>query len=299
MKPLTDSQGAIALARPRVLEYLTLTKPELTLLSMMTAVAGFLLGGGGENNAAEFLALVLGTGLVGGGAGALNQFIERSPDALMHRTAQRPLPAGRMSPGSALVFGVACSLAGLVLLGAYTNLLTGFLGGVTLATYLLLYTPLKRLTPLATIVGAVPGALPPVMGWTAVQGSLGGGAWLLFALLFCWQMPHFLSLAWMYRKDYERAGYRILTVLDHDGRRTARQILVFLSLLLPVSVGLTTASGLGFLYAAGAAITGLAFVTAGIRFAGSRTAVAARSLFLASLAYFPLLFLFMILDRIF
>lgn len=299
MKPLTDSQGAIALARPRVLEYLTLTKPELTLLSMMTAVAGFLLGGGGQSNAAEFLALVVGTGLVGGGAGALNQFIERSHDALMRRTAQRPLPAGRLSPGSALVFGVACSIAGLVVLGAFTNLLTGFLGVVTLATYLLLYTPLKRLTPLATIVGAVPGALPPVMGWTAVQGSLGGGAWLLFGLLFCWQMPHFLSLAWMYRKDYERAGYRILTVLDHDGRRTARQILVSLSLLLPVSVGLTATSGLGFLYAAGAAITGLAFIIAGVRFAGSRTAVAARSLFLASLAYFPLLFLFMILDRIF
>jgi len=298
MKPLPDGHGVVALTRPRLLDYLTLTKPELTLLSMLTAVAGFLLGGGMEGKGVELLALIVGTGLVGGGAGALNQFAERSYDACMHRTAQRPIPSGRVQPGAALAFGLLCSTAGLFVLGRYGNVLTAFLGGLTLVSYLAVYTPLKRISPLATLVGAVPGALPPVMGWTAAQNSLGVPAAVLFALLFCWQIPHFHSLAWMYRKDYERAGYRILSVLDHDGRRTARQSLLFLVALLPVSVGLAITAGLGGVYVAGALISGATFLLAGIRFLKNRDNASARHLFLASLFYFPLLFLFMIVDRV-
>lgn len=297
MKPLSDFPGTMALVRPRIVDYLKLTKPELTLLSMLTAVAGFLLSGSAEGRALEFLALIGGTALVGGGAGALNQYVERAFDGMMHRTAHRPIPAGRLTPGSALLFGLCSAVSGLALLGIYANLLTALLGVVTLATYLLLYTPLKRLTPWATIVGAVPGALPPLMGWTAARGSLEADAWLLFALLFCWQMPHFLSLAWIYRRDYERAGFRILTVLDPDGRRTAAQIVLFLLLLLPASLGLAGAGDLGTLYLVGAGIVGFGFFSAGVRFALQRNTAAARSLFFASLAYFPALFLVMLLDR--
>jgi protoheme IX farnesyltransferase len=298
MRPLTHTQGAVALTRPRLLEYLTLTKPELTLLSMLTAVAGFLLGGGIEGKGLAFLALVVGTGFVGGGAGALNQFAERSYDALMHRTAQRPIPSGRLPAAAALVFGLFCSATGLFVLGRYANLLTACLGGLTLVSYLAVYTPLKRISPVATLVGAIPGALPPVMGWTAAQGSFGVPAGILFTLLFCWQIPHFLSLAWMYRKDYERAGYRILAVLDQDGSRTARQSLLFLAAILPLSLWLGAAANLGGIYVAGALLAGAAYLFAGIRFSIFRESSNARLLFLASLFYFPVLFLFMIMDRL-
>jgi protoheme IX farnesyltransferase len=298
MKPLTDPEGAVALTRPRLLEYLALTKPELTLLSMLTAVAGFLLGGGIQGRELQFLALVVGTGFVGGGAGALNQFTERSYDALMHRTAQRPIPSGRLPATAAVVFGLLCSATGLFVLGRYANLLTACLGGLTLVTYLAVYTPLKRISPMATLVGAIPGALPPVMGWTAAQGSVGVPAGILFALLFCWQIPHFLSLAWMYRKDYERAGYRILAVLDQGGTRTARQSLLFLAVILPLSLWLGGTANLGGVYVTGALLAGATYLFAGIRFCIVRESSNARQLFLASLFYFPVLFLSMIVDRL-
>jgi heme o synthase len=299
VKPFSTMQGTVALTRPRVLDYLALTKPELTLLSMLTAVVGFLLGGEVGGKASELLALIGGTGLLGGGAGALNQFAERSYDAMMHRTAQRPLPSGRLAPGAALAFGLLCSTAGLLVLAVYANLLTAALGGITLGSYLFVYTPMKRFTPFATLLGAIPGALPPVMGWTAAQGSLGKPAWLLFALLFCWQIPHFLSLAWMYRRDYERAGYRILAVQDQDGKRTAGQSLLFLLALLPVSLSLAGSGNLGPCYVTGALLSGASFIAAGIRFLRLRDSTRARVLFSASLFYFPALVLFMIMDRLF
>jgi heme o synthase len=299
MKRYQAHEGTVALDRPRVLDFLTLTKPELTLLSMLTAVAGFLLGGAVQGKGVQLLALIAGTGLIGGGAGALNQLAERSYDALMHRTSRRPLPAGRLTPSTVLTFGLACSAAGLMVLARYTGLLTASLGGITLASYLFLYTPLKRVTPLATYVGAIPGALPPVMGWTAFGGGLDLPALCLFGLLFLWQIPHFFSLAWMYRKDYARAGFRMLTVIDETGLRTARQSLVALVALLPVSFMLASAGELGPFYLTGAAIAGVAFLASGIRFLVSRTAETARLMFFASLLYFPLVFLFLILDRAF
>lgn len=289
--------GAAAIPRSRALEFLALTKPELTFLSMLTAVAGFFLAGDLQGLALQMTALIVGTGLVGGGAGALNQLIERVEDGLMHRTCRRPLPGGTLSAKAALLFGLSCAIGGTLILTLFANVLTGMLAAVTLGIYLGLYTPLKRKTPLATLIGAIPGALPPVMGWTAARGSLDPAAAVLFALLFCWQIPHFHSLAWIYRKDYERAGYRLLAVLDRSGRRTSRQILVFLALLIPASLALYAAAGLGTVYLASATLTGSVFLYLGVRFRFRRTAATARPLFIASLAYFPVLFLFMLLDR--
>ncbi|HEX9080463.1 MAG TPA: heme o synthase, partial [Desulfuromonadaceae bacterium] len=209
-----NTEGALAIERSRLMDYLTLTKPELTFLSVLTALAGYFLGAGLSFGPVTLFHTLLGTALVGGGAGALNELIERKYDALMKRTEHRPLPSGRLSPLEAGAFGVGIALAGVAELTAFVNPLTAFLAAVTLASYLSLYTPLKRITPLATLIGAFPGALPPLMGWTAAGKGIDLWGLSLFAILFFWQMPHFLSLAWMYRRDYGRAGYRLLAVMD-------------------------------------------------------------------------------------
>ncbi len=298
MKPLEGTTGSPGLAVTRSRDLLALTKPELTFLSVLTAVAGFLMGAGPAGSALPLIGLIVGTLLVGGGAGALNQLAERPYDALMHRTAHRPLPAGRLTPQTALAFGLLACAAGLTVLTLAANPLTALLGMVTLILYIGAYTPMKRFSPAATLVGAVPGALPPVMGWTAAHNTITLPAWLLFALLFCWQIPHFLSLAWMYRRDYERAGYRLLTVSDPTGHRTALVSLFFLLPLVPVSIWLAGAGELGTWYTVGAVAAGGGYMIAGIAFLASRTNGAARRLFFASLFYFPALFLFLIADRV-
>jgi protoheme IX farnesyltransferase len=299
MRTDIGSKGEIAIGRSRVADYVALTKPELTFLSVLTALAGYYLGSGGSLSGMGMLHTLLGTAMVGGGAGAINQYMERHLDALMKRTEQRPLPAGRVSAGEALVFGTALTLAGILELVLLVNPLTGFLAALTSVTYLFLYTPLKRITPFSTLVGGIPGALPPVMGWTAARNEINAAAWVLFGILFLWQMPHFLSLAWMYRKDYARAGYRLLTVLDTKGTRTVFYIIASTTALVPVSGLLSATGSTGTIYAAGALLAGIALLVPAVRLASARSSSAARVLFFASLLYLPALMLALVLDRIF
>lgn len=298
MKLRLNGQDTLLLAWPRVLDYVALTKPDLTFLSVVTAVGGGMLASGGIISYPVLLHTLMGTVLAGAGAGALNQYIECSHDSLMRRTVHRPLPAGRLRPAEALVFGLMLSVVGIVELAAFTTLLAGLLCTVTIVTYLFLYTPLKRLTPLATLVGAVTGALPPVIGWAAVRGELSAEAFVLFGILFFWQVPHFLSLAWMYRLDYARAGYRLLTVLDGDGKRTSRTILMYMAVLLPTSLLPVMLGQVGLVYLIGTVLSGALFLVMGLRFAAFRTSAVARQVFTASLLYLPALLLLMLIERL-
>ncbi|HET6272100.1 MAG TPA: heme o synthase [Bacteroidota bacterium] len=298
MRSNLGPHGAIALERSRFADYLTLTKPELTFLSVVTALAGFYMGTGETIALGLLLHTLVGTALVGGGAGALNQYIERDLDGLMRRTENRPLPSGRLGPWEVLIFGSLLSLAGLAQLSLFVNALTGFLAAATLVSYLFLYTPLKRITPLSTLVGGIPGAIPPMMGWTAVKNEISQEAWILFAILFLWQMPHFFSLAWMYRKDYARAGYKMLTVLDPKGDRTSRQILFYCGALIPTTMIPVLAGYSGFAYMICALFLGTAFLLSGIHLVKTRSNDSARRVFLVSLLYLPALLLLMVIDRV-
>jgi len=290
--------GTLALERSRAMDYISLTKPELTFLSVLTALAGYYVGAGGVLQGIGLLHTLFGTALVGGGSGALNQYIERRHDARMKRTENRPLPSGRIAPLEALLFGLLLSLGGILYLAVCVNTLTASLASVTCVTYLLLYTPLKRLTPMATLVGGIPGALPPVMGWTAATNGIGSGALILFGILFFWQMPHFLSLAWMYRKDYARAGYRLLAVVDGEGRRTGAHAVLHTCLLIPVSLLLVGEGGVGLIYGVSAFLLGAGFLLFALHLLSRRTSGAGRRLFFASLMYLPALMLAMVLDRV-
>jgi protoheme IX farnesyltransferase len=289
---------AVPVGRSRALDYIALTKPELTLLSVVTALGGAYLAGGHSISFSILMHTFLGTLLVGGGAVALKQYIERDPDAHMRRTENRPLPAGRIEDGNALLLGVSLSLAGVVELAVFTHLLAAFLALVTLTSYLFIYTPLKRVTPFATVVGGIPGALPPLIGWTAVSGELSMGAWSLFFILFFWQMPHFLSLGWLYRKDYARANYKLLTVLDPSGAISSRQILVYCVALIPAALMPTLVDVLGAIYFIGALVLTLGFLWLAVRLFQERTNPNARRLFYASLIYLSVLVGLMILDRV-
>jgi len=227
----------------RLADLVELMKPRITLMVVLTAGIGVLLSSGGSVDLSLAFHALLGTGLVAAGSAALNHVLERDLDALMERTADRPLPTGRMDPDLALLFGVGLAVAGLLELTLAVNLLTALLGAVALAGYIFVYTPMKRVSSLATVVGAIPGALPPLMGWTAVSDRLELGGIVLFAILFLWQLPHFLAIAWMCREDYSRAGIPVLPVVEPDGRSTARQMMLYGAALLPVSL-LPTVLGL-------------------------------------------------------
>jgi len=278
-------------------DYVALTKPRLNVLVVATSAAGYYLGATSPLNATAFLATVIGTALVAGGAAALNQLYERDTDALMIRTRMRPLPNGRVSPGEARVFGVALSIAGLALLTAFSTWLASVLALATLLIYLFLYTPLKRLSPTATIVGAVPGALPPLIGWVASHGSIALGGLSLFLIVFFWQIPHFMAIAWMYRDDYGAAGFPMLAVIDPEGHRSGRQAVGYAAALLPTSLVPTLVDVSGSVYGVIAAMLGIALLVLSVRFAGARTNAAARQLFFASLAYLPLIWIAMIADK--
>jgi heme o synthase len=293
---MTPATTAIAVPSARFADFLELTKPRITFLVLITAAVGYSVGLRGPFEPAVFAALMAGTALVSGGASALNQYAEREPDARMQRTRRRPLPSGRVTPVNALAFGLLLSAAGLGLL-AGINGLTYFLGIAALGSYVLLYTPLKRVTSLCTVVGAVPGAIPPLMGWAAARGSLDPAGWGLFAILFLWQLPHFLAIGWMYREDYARAGFPMLTVLDSDGRSTARQAMLYSAALLPITVAAGVLSHAGVVYLAGAAVLGLAFFGGSIRFARAKSIPAARRLFAISIMYLPALLALMVFDR--
>jgi heme o synthase len=275
-----------------------LFKARLTFLVVLTTVVGFYLGTSGPARLDVLAATLIGTALVASGAAALNQYIERKHDAQMDRTSSRPLPSGEMQPGTVLLFGAVISLAGLALLAVMVNSLTALLGATTLLTYLFVYTPLKRVTTLNTAIGAIPGALPPLMGWTAATDEISMGGWALFAILFFWQLPHFLAIAWLYREDYRKAGYAMLPVLDASGRKTGAQAVSHTLGLLPVSLAPVALKLVGPLYLVGALIAGLAMLWTAVRFARQLSSASARGLFFASILYLPVLLVLMVVDKI-
>jgi protoheme IX farnesyltransferase len=292
---MTVLEARLALVRVSFADLQNLTKPRITLLILLTALLGFVLAGGAVGVSA--VGLLVGTALVSSGSSALNQILERHSDARMRRTENRPLPSGRLRPGDAVLWSVLLSAGGLLILALSVNLLTTGLAALTLVSYAFIYTPLKRVSSLATVVGAVPGALPPLGGWAAATGELPAAAFILFVIVFLWQMPHFLAIACLYRDDYRRGGMPMLPVVDEDGRFTALQVLVYNAALLPVSL-LPTALGMaGGLYLAGAFLLGLGLNIAGLHFARCRTQTNARSLLLASVVYLPLLCGLLFLDR--
>lgn len=275
-----------------------LFKARLTMLVLLTTLVGFYLAHRGPMNWLLLCHTLLGTGLLACGAAALNQYLERDFDALMERTARRPLPAGLIQPQTVVVLGGVASVAGLLWLAFGANLLTAVLGAVTLISYLFIYTPLKRKTELNTIIGAVPGALPPLMGWTAARGDLSIEGWALFAILFFWQLPHFLAIAWMYREDYARGGFVMLPLVDRDGARTGRSAVSHTLGLLPVSLSPFIFQVSGLLYLFGALALGATFLWFAIRFARELDRLSARRLFFASILYLPLLMGLMVFDKI-
>jgi len=290
-------------SRVRAADFATLAKLRVNTLVLVTTALGFLLAsrsaGFPVRRAVDGWALfhaILGTGLVAAAAAAFNQIWERDLDAKMRRTAQRPLASGRMEVLPASLFAFALAFTGLAQLSFGVNLLAASLAAATLLLYVLVYTPMKRVTSLATIVGAVPGALPPVIGWAAAGGGLAPGAWVLFAILFFWQMPHFLAIAWLYRADYERAGFPMLPVLEPDGGSTGRQATLYAATLVPVSLALSTFRVTGPIYSGGAVVFGVAFTAAAAVFALRRTTASARWLFAASIVYLPALLMLAFFD---
>ena len=225
--------------RTRASDYVALAKPRLNVLVVASALAGYAMAGGDTSSIPVLLWTLVGTGLVASGASAFNQILEREADALMRRTRLRPLPDRRLPLSEALAFASLSSVTGLFILAAGVNALSALVALTTLASYAVVYTPLKRRTSFATVIGAIPGALPPVIGWAAATGSLSQGAWVLFGIVFLWQLPHFLAIAWMYRDDYARAGFPLLPVIEPDGRSTARQAVVYTAALLPVALAPT------------------------------------------------------------
>ena len=276
-------------------DYIMLMKPELTLLSVLTAVGSAYIALHGSIQYFLLVHTLIGTLLVGGAAGVLNQYIERRYDSMMKRTEHRPLPAGRIQPADALFFGILLGIAGLSYLAILSNWIAVALSVLTLVSYLAIYTPLKRTTPFATVVGGIPGALPPLIGWAVVQGRVSMEAWSLFFILFFWQMPHFLSLSWMYRKDYARTGYKLLVIIDPTGEIVSRQILVYCCVLVPASLLPTLVGCTGYVYFTCALILSLLFLTTGIVFFREQSPSAARRIFYSSLLFLLLLFILLML----
>ena len=282
-------------------DYIALTKPRITWLILMSTGVGYFFG---MNHAWRGLAdwilhidTLVGTALIASGTAALNQWYERESDAHMRRTAGRPIPSGKLTAPRALWFGIFLAALGFLELALRVNLLTGALGAFTLASYLFVYTPLKQRSHLSTVFGAIPGAMPPLMGFAASYGGLTRDAWVLFAILFVWQFPHFLAIAWMYREDYARAGIRMLPVVEPDGMSTARQIILYASTLIPVSLFPVLFGMTGRIYLFGALALGGWFLYTGVRVAFDLTNGRARSVLLASVIYLPAIYCLMIFDR--
>jgi len=284
-------------ARGRTGDYVALAKPRLNMLVVATTLAGYYMAGPARASWMVLVHTLAGTTLVAIGASAFNQLMEIEADGLMRRTRMRPLPTGRLTPRQARIFAIVLSLSGIVELALGVNLLASGVATMTLVTYTVFYTPLKRRTSLATVVGGIPGALPPMIGWAAVRNSLSIEAWILFGIVFLWQMPHFLAIAWMYREDYKRAGFPLLPVVEPDGASTGRQALIYAAALLPLSLAPTVVAMTGNVYLAGAGIMSALFLSLAARFAWDRTTASARRLFVGSIAYLPLLWILMVLNR--
>ena len=289
--------AAWATRRVAVADYIELTKPNITSLILFSTLVGFYLG---SQQGIQILLLVhtlIGTALVASGTAALNQYWEREADSKMWRTRNRPLPMGRIAPRKALAFGIGLAVVGTGYLWWQVNFLSATLAALTLLSYLFLYTPLKTRTPLCTLVGSFPGAIPPLIGWAAAQGSLSMVAWVLYGILFLWQFPHFFSIAWLYRDDYERAGIAMLPVVEPDCESTARQIVIYAAALLPVSLIPTWLGVTGSIYLGGAFVLGIAFLYFAVRTALNKTKLDARRLLQASVIYLPLVYGLMLIDK--
>lgn len=283
--------------RERLAAYVELTKPRITFLIVLTSAAGFCLGAKGGLDWLMFAHAMFGIALLSSGIATLNQYIERELDGRMRRTASRPLPAGKLAPFEALILGAGLTILAESYLAVLVNPLTALFGLSVIAGYLFMYTPLKTRTTLSTVVGAFPGAMPPLMGWTAASNEVSTGAWVLFAILFLWQFPHFLAIAWMYKEDYGRAGIRMLPVVEPEGRITGQQIVAYTLMLVPVSLLPTMIGISGKIYFYGAIILGLLFLSSSISAALSKSRQQARRLLLASVLYLPLLFGLMVLNQ--
>lgn len=282
----------------RVRDYIDLTKPRITWLILMSTAIGYYFGHDGEWRIWPILHTLIGTGLIASGTAALNQWYEREADKKMRRTQARPIPSGRITPVRAFWFGVALEVVGSLELWLGVNALTSLLGVATITLYLFAYTPLKQKTWWSTTIGAFPGAIPPLIGFAAAANTLTAEAWALFGILFFWQFPHFYAIAWMYREDYSRAGIQMLPVVEPDGESTARQILIYSLLLIPISLLPKWLGMTGSLYMAGALVMGILFLYAGVRVTLDRTRVRARRVLLASVMYLPILYGLMVLDPV-
>lgn len=278
-------------------DYVALTKPRLNLLVVATSAAGYYLGATGAPTLRDMLPAVCGTALVAAGSAALNQVLERDTDALMRRTRQRPLPDGRIAPDEGRLFGLILSALGVLVLALAANALAALLAVVTLVVYVVIYTPLKRRSDISTLVGAIPGALPPLIGWAAGRGSLSAGGWALFGIVFLWQIPHFMAIAWLYRDDYGRAGFPMLPVTDPGGRSAGRQALLYACALLPASLVPTVLGVSGSIYFWVALVLGIVMVGLSWRFATIRNERSAYALFIGSIVYLPLIWAAMILNH--
>lgn len=284
--------------RGKLSAYIELTKPRIAFLLVLTSAAGFYLASGEVFNTYLFIHSMVSISLLAFGVATLNQWMERAIDPLMERTADRPLPSGRVTPTEALIFGVAQCIAAEAYLYFAVNPLTALLGLVVIVGYVLVYTPLKTRTSASTAIGAIPGALPPLMGWTAAADGISLGAWGLFAMQFLWQFPHFFAIAWMYREQYKKAGILMLPVVEPSGKMTFRQIVLFTIMLIPVSIAPYVFGISGKVFVAGAVILGIWHLVESIRVARSKTNEGARRLLLVTVLYLPILFILMVLDKL-
>jgi protoheme IX farnesyltransferase len=292
-----DAAADRAAAPGRAADFLALTKPRLNSLVLVTTVAAYYLGDGHLLPWTQLLHTIVGTGLVAGGASALNQLWERDTDRLMRRTRRRPLPDARLQPREALWFGIALGVLGVADLAIAVNVLTAVVAAATLGSYVFLYTPLKLRTSLSTIVGALPGALPAVIGWAAATNTLSPAGWVLFGIVFMWQMPHFLAIAWLFRDDYANAGFPMLPVIQPDGRTTGYQTVLYTAGLIPISL-LPTAVGIASAYhLVGAIALGAMLLVLSVEFAATRSMPAARRLFYGTILYLPLLWAVLLADH--
>jgi protoheme IX farnesyltransferase len=282
----------------RARDFVALAKPRLNLLVVASTLVGYVMADGESLGLVRVAGLLLGTGLVAGGASAFNQVMERDLDALMKRTRMRPMPDRRLQPLEGLLAAGAMTLAGLLLIVASSNVLAAAVALATLLSYVAVYTPLKRRSSFGTVIGAIPGALPPIIGWAAAANALPAQAWTLFGIMFLWQLPHFLAIAWMYREDYARAGFPMLPVLEPDGRSTGRQAAVYAAALVPLSLAPTLMGMAGVPYFAGALVLGLGFLWLTLRFAFTRDNRDARRAFFGSIVYLPLLWILMIANKL-
>lgn len=293
---LSDTSAAVGLG-DKLRDYYDLAKPGIGFYAVISAFAAYWLGSPSPVHLQHLFWTLLATSFVTAGGGALNQLLEIDEDRLMKRTANRPLPSGRVSLQSAMVFGAGFSVAGLLLMQFTVGPLATLLSVATLVGYLFIYTPLKKKSHLSTVVGAFPGAIPILIGWVAATGSINLQGWTLFAILFLWQIPHFLAIAWMYRKDYARAGFPMLSVIDADGNRVGQQVLLWVALLLPVSLFPTVLGMTGLIYFIGAFALGVGFIGAGIYSSMRTSNTASRRLLFASIIYLPILLLLMVVDK--